>query len=785
MTYALTSSWEPDVSTSETKADRPARAEGGSKAHIQPFEGPAAGVPAVLHSLKYAQQQMGVVRSAKVLLQVNQPSGFDCPGCAWPEPKDRAIAEFCENGARAVAHEATTRTVGPLFFDEWSLDKLAEQSDLWLEQQGRLVHPMYRPKGARRYQPISWEDALDKVAAALDAVDDPNEAVFYTSGRTSNEAAFLYQLFVRQLGTNNLPDCSNMCHESSGTGLMKVIGVGKGTVSLEDFEKADAIFVLGQNPGTNHPRMLRSLAEAKERGAKIVSINPLKERALERFADPQTVRGVMLGGTDITSLYLQVRIGGDIALLKGIMKEVLAKEAAEPGTVLDHAFLDEHTHGFSAFQAALDEVSWEDIVRESGLSREQIQEAAQIYLEAKSVIACWAMGLTQHKHAVANIREVVNLLLLRGNLGREGAGVCPVRGHSNVQGDRTMGIWERPSAAFLDRLQQSFGFEPPRAHGYDVVEALRAMEEGKVKVFFCLGGNFARATPDTERTAAALAKVPLTVQVSTKLNRSHIDCGEEALILPCLGRTEIDVQAGKPQLVTVENSMGVVHRSQGNLAPLSEELRSEPWIVAELAHKTLGERACIDFRHVVEDYDRVRDLIAKTLPGFEDMNRRVRGKHGFVLPNTARERTWKTETGKAQFTVTELPKIELDDGELLLMTLRSHDQYNTTLYGMDDRYRGIYGRRDVLLMHPDDLAAHGLSAGERVDVTSVFLGETRSMKGFFAALPFELPRRCAAAYFPEANPLVHRDSVADESNTPTSKSVIIRVSRSEKESQPG
>ena len=744
----------------------------------KPFVGAAAGVPAVLHSLRYAKDQMGWVRSAKTLLKVNQPSGFDCPGCAWPEPHERSLAEFCENGARAVAHEATSRVLGADFFAKWSLAELQQQSDYWLEQQGRLTLPLYKAAGATHYEPMEWDDALDKIANALNALADPNEAVFYTSGRTSNEAAFLYQLFVRQLGTNNFPDCSNMCHESSGTGLSSVIGIGKGTVGLADFEKADLIFVIGQNPGTNHPRMLRTLAEARARGAHVVSINPLRERALERFADPQTVRGVALGGAEVSSHYLQVKVGGDVALLKGIMKAVLQRESSAQGTILDHDFIREHTAGFESFCEAIESISWEQIVSDSGIPRETIEEMADLYCRAKGVIACWAMGLTQHKHGVANIREVVNLLLLRGNLGRAGAGVCPVRGHSNVQGDRTMGIWERPSEAFLERLAQTYDFSVPRAHGYDTVAAIRAMDEGKVAVFFCLGGNFARATPDTNRTAAALAKVKLSVQVSTKLNRSHLDVGHEALVLPCLGRTELDVQAAGKQFVTVENSMGIVHRSQGSLPPAGPQLRSEPWIVANLADKTLGDKAAVDFIHLVEDYDRIRDEIAKAIAGFTDMNRKVREKNGFLLPNPVRERVWRTANEKANFTVQTLPRFEHESDELILMTLRSHDQYNTTLYGLDDRYRGVYGRRDVLFLSPEEMKARDLREGQLVDVTSRFRNETRSVHGFFRVTPLEMPRGCAAAYFPEANELVHRDSVADESHTPTSKSVIIRVQAS-------
>jgi molybdopterin-dependent oxidoreductase alpha subunit len=741
---------------------------------LAPYAGPAAGAPAVWSGLKYAHRHAGLTRGTRALLRVNQPEGFDCPGCAWPDPLRRATAEFCENGARAVAHEATTRTVTPLFFQEWTLKKLRAQSDLWLEAQGRLTHPVVKRPGAARYEALSWDEAFDLVAEKLRSLKTPDEAAFYTSGRTSNEAAFLYQLFARQLGTNNLPDCSNMCHESSGVGMSKVIGVGKGTVSLEDFDHADLILVLGQNPGTNHPRMLTTLEECARRGAKIISVNPLKERALERFAHPQTARGLLGGGTAISSQYVQVRIGGDIAFLKGVMKRVLALEEERPGQVLDHAFLAAHCTGYEAFKASLDEVSWGEVVEHSGVSREEIEQVGEAYASARRVIACWAMGLTQHKFGVANVREVVNLLLLRGNLGREGAGACPVRGHSNVQGDRTMGISEAPAEAFLARLGEACGFSPPRAHGYDVWGTLQAMAEGRVKVFFSLGGNFAAATPDTAGTAAGLARCELTVQVSTKLNRSHLEVGQTALILPCLGRTERDVQEGGVQFVTVENSMSVVHRSQGRLEPAGEALKSEPWIVCQLAARTLGEGSVTPWSQLAGDYDKVRALIERSIAGFERYNERVRAKDGFVLANTARVRQWSTASGKAELTVQALPKIELGDGEFLLMTVRSHDQYNTTIYASDDRYRGVYGERRVILMNRTDLEEAGLHEGQRVHVTSHFRGELRRAEGFLV-LPYDIPRRCLAAYFPEANVLVPRDQVADESRTPASKSVVVTL----------
>ncbi|MFZ9886118.1 MAG: FdhF/YdeP family oxidoreductase [Myxococcota bacterium] len=761
-------------------ADTPERAK--SALRIVPYHKPAAGLEAVLSSLRYTERHAGLVRGPLALALVNQRSGFDCPGCAWPEPSQRSVAEFCENGARAVAHEATTRKVDPLFFEEWTLPKLRAQSDHWLEAQGRLTHPMIKRPGSLRYEPLSWEEAICHVAQRLQQLSSPDEAVFYTSGRTSNEAAFLYQLFVREFGTNNLPDCSNMCHESSGKGLGKTIGIGKGTVSLDDFDQADLILVIGQNPGTNHPRMLSTLAAQRARGCEIVSINPLRERALERFAHPQQARGLLLNGDEISSQYIQVRIGGDIALLKGVMKLVFEEEERSPGKVLDHAFLSAHTQGFEDLRRSVAESRWEDLLEESGVSRLEMERLAQVYCRSERVIACWAMGLTQHRFGVANIQEVVNLLLLRGNLGRPGAGVCPVRGHSNVQGDRTMGIWEAPDEAFLTRLSQVFGFTAPRKHGYDVWHSLKAMALGRVRVFVAMGGNFAAATPDTEGTRRALARCELTVQISTKLNRSHLDCGDTAIILPCLGRTERDHSGGKEQFVTVENSMGVVHRSHGRLAPADESLRSEPWIVTALARATFGEGSRVPWKQFGEDYDHIRDYIAQVIPGFEAMNRRVRAPDGFVLRNSARERMWETPSGKAHFTVNPLPRMTLQNDQYLLMTIRTHDQYNTTIYGQDDRYRGLYGERRVVLMNADDMRQAGFEEGQRVDVTSWFGGEERTANAFFA-LPFDIPRRCLAAYFPEANVLVPRDSVADESQTPTSKSIVVTLAASTHESR--
>ncbi|WP_181791040.1 FdhF/YdeP family oxidoreductase [Myxococcus llanfairpwllgwyngyllgogerychwyrndrobwllllantysiliogogogochensis] len=744
---------------------------------VGPLSGVAGGIPAVISTMKHAWGEMGVVRGTRLLLKVNQKDGFDCPGCAWPDPGHRSVAEFCENGAKAVAEEGTTERVTPDFFRQWSVAELCAQSDFWLGKQGRLTHPMVLREGATHYTPISWEDAFALVAEELQALETPDAACFYTSGRTSNEAAFLYQLFVRQFGTNNLPDCSNMCHESSGTALSETLGIGKGTVTLEDFDQAQAIFVIGQNPGTNHPRMLTTLQAAARRGCEIVSINPLPETGLNRFKHPQEVFQLLGPGTALNTQFLQVRINGDVALLQGLGKALLDLEALKPGTVVARSFIEDKTLGFEAYAAHLAEVSWDDVVERSGVPRARILDAAELLARSERIIFCWAMGLTQHRNAVANIQEIVNLTLLRGSIGKPGAGVCPVRGHSNVQGDRTMGIWERPKAEFLDALARELDFEPPRHHGLDVVDTIHGMHEGRVRVFFAMGGNFLSATPDTELTARALRRTRLTVHVSTKLNRAHLVHGRRALILPCLGRTERDVQAGGAQFVTVENSMGVVHATRGAVAPASEHLLSEPDIVARMAEAVLGSRSKVQWRSMVEDYDRVRDMIARVIPGFGDFNRRVREPGGFFLPNGPREGRFTTASGKAHFTVHAMPREELEPGQLLMMTLRTHDQFNTTVYGLDDRYRGIRGGRRVVLMNPKDIQERSLSEGQVVDLTSHFQGETRVARRF-VVVPYNIPRRCAATYFPETNVLVPVDSFAEKSRTPASKSVVITVAPS-------
>lgn len=742
---------------------------------IKPITKAAGGVPAIIRATRTAWGEMGIVRGTRVLRQLNQVGGFDCPGCAWPEPDgERSHAEFCENGAKHVADEATKQRATPEFFQEWSVADLSQQSDYWLNKQGRITHPMYLANGATHYRPIEWDEAFELVAAELNSLNYPDQAIFYTSGRTSNEAAFLYQLFVRQFGTNNLPDCSNMCHESSGAALSETIGVGKGTVSLEDFDQATAIFVIGQNPGTNHPRMLAALQRAKRNGCRIVHINPLPEVGMTRFKHPQQLSGWLGRGTPLADLFLQVRINGDVALLKAIMKQVIGEEKRRPGRVLDHQFIRSHTAGFGEFRDHLKLARWADLVKQSGVARKQIENAARIFIESERTIFCWAMGLTQHKNAVANIQEIVNLMLLRGQVGKPGAGLCPVRGHSNVQGDRTMGIWERPTEAFLDKLAAEFDFEPPRRHGFDTVKSIEAMHARDASVFFALGGNFLAATPDTEYTAEALRRCRLTVQVSTKLNRGHLITGAQALILPCLGRTEIDEQETGPQFVTTENSMAVVQASRGFLPPASPQLLSEPSIVARLARATLHDRTTVDWEKLIANYDHIRERIERVVPGCEEYNRRVRQPGGFHLPNAAGERTFKTPRGKAIFTVHPLPAHDLKDGQFLMMTIRSHDQFNTTVYSLDDRYRGIHNGRRVVLLNKDDIRVAGLKEGQVVDLVSHFEGEER-VAHRFVVVPYRIPRRCAATYFPETNVLVPVRHVADKSNTPASKSVIITI----------
>ncbi|MEY9945912.1 FdhF/YdeP family oxidoreductase [Kitasatospora sp. GAS1066B] len=730
----------------------------------------AAGLTAVRQSLKLAHEQMGPARTLATLAKVNQQGGFDCPGCAWPEPDKPHTAEFCENGAKAVAEEATERRITRAFFAEHSVAELAGRSGYWLGQQGRLTEPMLLAEDATHYAPIGWDEAFAIIAEELEALATPDGAAFYTSGRTSNEAAFSYQLFARKLGTNNLPDCSNMCHESSGSALVETLGVGKGSVSLKDLYQADLIIVAGQNPGTNHPRMLSALERAKRAGATIVSVNPLPEAGLERFKNPQHARGLVGGGTKLTDLFLQIRLGGDLALFRALNQLILAADSG-----VDRDFVAEHCHGFDEFAAEAKSTDRQQVLAATGLPWEQIEQLAELVLKSKKVIVCWAMGLTQHRHSVPTIREVVNFLLLRGNMGRPGAGVCPVRGHSNVQGDRTMGIFERPAAAFLDALEREFGFEPPREHGFDAVESIRAMRDGRVKVFFAMGGNFVAATPDTEVTEAAMRQCRLTVQVSTKLNRSHLVTGRRALILPTLGRTDRDHTEAGGQFVTVEDSMGMVHSSQGRLRPPAPGILSEVAIVCRLARAVLGPADPTPWEEFATSYDTVRDRIARVVPGFADFNTRVRAPGGFALPHGPRDsRTFPTATGKANFTVNTMTAPEVPAGRLLLQTLRSHDQYNTTIYGLDDRYRGITGGRRVVLVNPLDAAELGLTEGGYVDLVSEWRDGVARRAPHFKVVHYPVARGGAAAYYPETNVLIPLDSTAEISNTPTSKAVVIR-----------
>ncbi|MDT0202254.1 FdhF/YdeP family oxidoreductase [Nocardioides sp. AE5] len=736
----------------------------------------AAGVKAVVSSMKHLRDQMGPVRATRTMARINQKDGFDCPGCAWPEGKHRHAAEFCENGAKAVAEEATERRITRDFFASHSVDDLAWRSGYWLGQQGRLTEPMLFTAGDTHYRPIGWDEAFDLVAAELQRLDSPDEAAFYTSGRTSNEAAFAYQLFAREFGTNNMPDCSNMCHESSGVALTETIGIGKGSVSLEDVHRADLILVVGQNPGTNHPRMLSALEKAKRAGSKIITINPLPEAGLIRFKNPQNPSGVIGRGTRLADLFLQIRVNGDLALFQALGRLLLEAAEKDP-SVLDQSFIDEHTHGFAEYADHVRALDWDQVGAATGLTRSEIEQTAAMLLASERTVVCWAMGLTQHRNSVPTIREIVNVLLLRGNIGRPGAGVCPVRGHSNVQGDRTMGIYEKPPAAFLDALGAEFGFEPPREHGFDTVETIRAMRDGRVKVFFAVGGNFVSATPDTEVTEAAMRTCRLTVHVSTKLNRSHLVTGEKALILPTLGRTEVDRQASGDQFVSVEDSMCAVHASRGHLAPAAETLLSEVAIVARLARRTLPD-SVVDWQGFEDDYDTIRDRIARVVPGFEDFNTRIRGEDGFVLPHPPRDaRRFPTSTGKANFTANHLEVLQVPQGHLLLQTIRSHDQYNTTIYGLDDRYRGISNGRRVVFVNPDDLADLGIADAAMVDLVGVAdsPGGAERRAESFRVVSFPTARQCAAAYFPETNVLVPLDSTAEGSNTPTSKSVLVRL----------
>jgi molybdopterin-dependent oxidoreductase alpha subunit len=731
----------------------------------------AAGLKAIIESAKQVLKEAGATRGIKALNKLNKK---DCPSCAWPDPDDERsrLGEYCENGAKAVAEEATLKKLTPSFFAKNSVQALAQLSDYEIGKKGRIAQPMFLPKGATHYQPITWDAAFQKIATELNALASPDEAIFYTSGRTSNEAAFLYQLFVREFGTNNLPDCSNMCHESSGVALNEMLGIGKGSVTLDDFYEAEVIMILGQNPGTNHPRMLTALQKAKANGAIIIAINPLPETGLMGFNNPQQLKGMLGMGTALTDIFLQVKLGGDMPLLQAIEKLLLEKEEQTPGSVFDQNFINANTTGYENFIQHLRNQNLDELIKHTGVEKSTITEAANILATKNKIIACWAMGLTQHVQAVDTIKEIVNLLLLKGSIGKKGAGTCPVRGHSNVQGDRTMGIYEQPSQAFLASLQQSFGFTPPQHAGYDTVESIKAMHSGKAKVFFALGGNFLSATPDTLFTAQALQNCKLTVHVSTKLNRSHLVHGEEAIILPCLARSDKDAVNGEEQFVSCENSMGVVQASRGPLKPVSNQLLSEPVIVCRLAKATLGSRSKINWNNYEQHYDNIRNDIERTIPGFENYNERVRIPGGFYLPNHTRE----GKITNAPFSIASYTPPGLQPDELLMMTIRSHDQFNTTIYGLNDRYRGIYNERRVVLMNRHDMEARNLTDGDVVDLHNN-TGGTERVAHRFIVVAYPIPAGCTATYFPETNVLVPITSTAQRSNTPTSKAVIVKLKK--------
>jgi formate dehydrogenase major subunit len=736
----------------------------------------AAGVKAVMVSMDRGISQAGVTRTVRSMLRVNQRGGFDCPGCAWPESISgaRKPAEFCENGAKAIAEENTLRTVTPEFWATHSIEELAGKTEYWLGNQGRITEPVVIREGETHYSPISWMDAFNLIGEHIRATT-PDRCVFYTSGRTANETAFMYQLFVRSIGTNNLPDCSNMCHESSGSALNPTIGIGKGTVSLDDMHNAELIMVVGQNPGTNHPRMLSALTECRQNGGKVVAVNPLPEAGLMKFKDPQSPGNLMRGGDQVADEFLQIKVGGDLALFQALGHLLLEEEKRSPGSIVDHDFIDAQTNGFQEYREARSHLDWEETEKATGLSRMEISQIAGMLAKSKATIICWALGVTQQPHSVNTLREIINILLLQGNFGKPGAGACPVRGHSNVQGDRTMGIWEKPKEWLLAALDEEFGITCPREHGVDATETLEAFMDDKVDVFVSMGGNFALACSDTESLEAGMKRAGLTVHVSTKPNRSHIVHGRTSLILPTLGRTDKDDKHPKgAQFLSVEDSMSVVHSTQGRLAPVSEHLLAEPVIIARMAQATLGEDHPVDWRAMAEDYDVIRDHISRVLPGFENFNQRIRNKNGFVLPNPPRDtRSFATDIGKARFSVSPLEYLEPPKGHLILQTMRSHDQYNTTFYGLDDRYRGISNGRRVILVHPEDLNELGFSDRDLVDVVSTFKGtERRADK--FRLIAYPTARGCAAAYFPEANVLVHRDLVARESNTPGYKAMTVR-----------
>lgn len=751
---------------------------------IRPYDGPAGGWGALKATAIAVRTQMDALEAPATLLRTNQPDGFDCPGCAWPDKEHKSTFQFCENGAKAVTWEATSKRVTPEFLAHNTVTSLLAKSDFELEGYGRLTHPLRYDQASDTFRPVEWEDAFERIGEVLRGLE-PDQVEFYTSGRASNEAAWLFQLFAREYGTNNFPDCSNMCHEATSVGLPRSIGIGKGTVSLDDFDKTELVISIGHNPGTNHPRMMGTLHELARRGVPIIVLNPLRERALERFADPQSViEMATYSSTDITSTYFQVKAGGDAAALKGIAKHLLQMEAGR-GNVLDHAFITEHTQGFEDFAADIAQTSWDAIERESGLSQAALKQVADAYAKSNATIITYGMGITQHNKGTSNVRLIADVLLLRGNIGKPGAGICPLRGHSNVQGNRTVGISEKPTPAFLNRLKEVFGFEPPSHHGHDAVQATQAMIDGRARALICLGGNFAVAMPDHENGFPAMSKLDLSVHVGTKLNRTHLLVGKETFILPCLGRTELDMQASGRQSITVEDSMSMVHASSGKLKPASPLLRAEPAIVAGMAKATL-KTTRVDWMHLVADYDRIRDLIEQTIPGFEDYNARIRVPGGFRMPLPPTKRIWPTATGKAMFSVFEGVNEDASgegDNVLRLITLRSHDQYNTTIYALNDRYRGVFGRRDVLFMNEADMAQSGLEHGDRVDIETALPGSAQRLEDI-TVVAYAIAPGSVGAYYPEANVLVPLDYLDKESGTPSYKSVPVRLTLRSKEIRP-
>jgi molybdopterin-dependent oxidoreductase alpha subunit len=737
----------------------------------------SVGFKSIAAAIGQVSKYMNTVDALKLATKMNQKGGFDCPGCAWPDPDDErsSLGEFCENGIKAIAEEAQNKTIGTDFFAKHSVDELASWSDFEIGKSGRLAEPVFLPKGATHYQPISWVDAFEKVGQHLNALNHPDEAVFYTSGRTTNEAAFLYQLFVREFGTSNLPDCSNMCHEASGSALSETLGIGKGSVTLDDLYRAELVLVVGQNPGTNHPRMLSALEKTKRNGGKIIAVNPLPEAGLIKFTNPQNPLKVLTGGTQIADVFVPIAINGDVAFFKAILLKLLEEEEAK-GNIFDKAFINEFTHGYDVFISDLKTYNFKECLEASGVSEAIFNDVFELILSNNKIIICWAMGLTQHENAVDNIRELVNLLLLKGSIGKEGAGTCPVRGHSNVQGDRTVGIWESAPQAFLDRIEAKYSFKPTNKHGFSVIDAIKAMFEKKAKVFIGMGGNFISAVPDTLYSAQAMSNCDLTVHVSTKLNRSHLVTGKEALILPCLGRTEKDYQKSGVQLQSVENSMGVVHATKGVLEPCSENLLSEVAVVCGIANATLNEKSKVNYLQYKDDYNLVRDDIAEVVDGFTDYNKKLKQPAGFYLPNGARVRQFKTKTGKANFTKNKLPEWKLKENELMMMTIRSHDQFNTTIYGLNDRYRGVFNERRIIFMNREDMKLRSLGEHEVVNLKSEYNGVIREANNF-KVIGYDMPKNCCATYFPETNVLVPLDSFAHTAKTPASKSVKITVKK--------